>query len=164
MHRELIHVPLIISGPGVPHGLRVAGPVQLSDVFPTILSLASVSKPSVIDGLDLVPAWTSQSYPPGDRTVFAEADHNREVGDDTLRMIQKGRYKLIFEPSASTSWLYDLETDPGELRDLSSERPAVVESLLAELKALEGRQLEGVTPPPLTDDEIDELRSLGYIQ
>ena len=65
--------------------------------------------------------------------------------------------------------LYDLATDPRELRDLHAERPEVVarlRTLLAEHKAL-GRQAQERARPdlavkPFTADQIEELRKLGY--
>jgi arylsulfatase A-like enzyme len=39
-HREALHVPLILVGPGIPSGLRLTHVARLSELFPTILDLA----------------------------------------------------------------------------------------------------------------------------
>ena len=58
-YEEAIGVPLMISGPGVARGRRVAAPVANADLAPTILELARASPPAElarpIDGRALVP-------------------------------------------------------------------------------------------------------------
>ena len=49
------HIPLVISGPGVPHG--VSGyPAKLVDIAPTIETLLGLPVPSGVDGVVLSPA------------------------------------------------------------------------------------------------------------
>jgi hypothetical protein len=67
--------------------------------------------------------------------------------------------------------LYDLEADPAELRDLARSRPKVrkrLEALLAELAGgdpctiLRGAVRGGTSDAGLTEEEIRQLRALGY--
>ena len=48
-------VPLIIAAPGVPGGGHVATPVELLDLYPTLVELADVSQPAGLEGESLVP-------------------------------------------------------------------------------------------------------------
>jgi hypothetical protein len=45
LYQTLIHVPLILAGPGVPPGAKVSAPVSLVDVAPTVLSLMGLPVP-----------------------------------------------------------------------------------------------------------------------
>ena len=113
LHEEQIRVPLVIAAPGL--GPRIVHePVQLVDLFPTVLSLTStVSKPGV-DGQDLSPLL--EDGPEQDRAVFAALG--------VQRMIVRGRSKLIWDLQKGTGQLFDLKADPAELHELSHDQSA----------------------------------------
>jgi arylsulfatase A-like enzyme len=83
-----------------------------------------------------------------------------------LTSYQEGRYKLILSERGERE-LYDLEADPGELRDLTAELPAVADDLQAKIQRW---QAAGPTAAPVTAPvELDEktiqvLRDLGYVE
>ncbi len=56
-YAQVLHVPLIMICPGrIPEGRKIAAPVQLIDVFPTILDLLEINTdPLLIEGDSLVP-------------------------------------------------------------------------------------------------------------
>lgn len=49
--------------------------------------------------------------------------------------IEVGELKLVYDRSVQRYWLYDLEEDPYETRDLAAERPEELEAMQAELDA-----------------------------
>jgi len=51
--QEIIHVPLIIAGPGVPEGVVEHSWVGSFDILPTILAMTGVPVPDVVEGVDL---------------------------------------------------------------------------------------------------------------
>ncbi len=51
------------------------------------------------------------------------------------------RYKLIYDATRRRYLLYDLNEDPGEIRDISAEREDIVGSLAARLHAWRRAQL-----------------------
>ena len=53
---EVVRIPLVIAGPGVPAGAVREALAQNVDVTPTLLDLAGVPKPKGIQGLSLAPA------------------------------------------------------------------------------------------------------------
>lgn len=56
LHEELLRVPLVLRGPGVPAGQRVEAQVSLVDLAPTLLELLGLDAPAQdFDGTDLGP-------------------------------------------------------------------------------------------------------------
>ena len=56
LFEEALRVPLIVAAPGLPHpGAVVRAPVELLDVYPTIVELAGLAPPPDLDGQSLVP-------------------------------------------------------------------------------------------------------------
>ncbi len=54
MYEEIAGVPMILAGPGVPVGKRVATPVSHVDAFPTLLEIAGETMPAGFPGFSLV--------------------------------------------------------------------------------------------------------------
>ncbi len=111
LHEEQIRVPLVIAAPGI--GPRIVNdPVQLVDVFPTVLGLTSTVSQSATDGQDL--SYLLQDGPKQDRAVFAALG--------VQRMIVRGKSKLIWDLQKGNGQLFDLKADPAELHDLSQDQ------------------------------------------
>jgi arylsulfatase A-like enzyme len=163
MYSEMLDVPLILRGPGLPAGKRILGLAGLSDITPTVLVLAGVDVPKM-DGMDLTPTWEVGGAIPEDRLTFAEADH-RNAEEDIKRMVRVGDVKLIYDRLARRQELYDLSRDPSEHRDLATAEPETVQLLMRYLERYEaGEARDAVELPPLSQEELENLRSLGYLQ
>lgn len=161
MYRETLQVPLIIWGRGVPAGKRSSELVQLSDLLPTMLELAGIAPPPGVDGRSLVPTWSGGTL--GPRFAFAEADWRGEQLD-TFRMVRDADTKLIYNRLTEAVELYDLERDPFEQHDISQSDPQRVARLMEPLRAyLEDEQI-APDRPPLSEEEIETLRELGYLE
>ncbi len=159
-YQELLRVPLILGGGGLPAGLRIATPVSLTDLMPTLLGLLELPAPVGIDGRDLRALWESPEPAADERPLFAETSPMRE---DALRSVRMGRFKLIRDLRTDRVELYDLEADPVETRDLSAALPEVVDRLSSVLDDLLRRSVE---PEPLSElpkEAEARLRALGYL-
>jgi arylsulfatase A-like enzyme len=161
MYRETLHVPLIVWGHNIPAGTRSSELVQLSDLLPTLLELAGVASPPGVDGRSLVPTWRGGTL--GARFAFAEADWRGEQLD-TLRMVRDADTKLIYNRISRTTELYDLTRDPLEQRDISQHAPQRLERLMQPLRAYLVDEQSAPDRPPLSDEEIETLRALGYLE
>jgi arylsulfatase A-like enzyme len=163
MYGEMLGVPLILRGPGVPARVRVSGLVSLSDVLPTVLGLVGVAAPKT-DGMDLASTWDAGGAIPEDRPAFAEADHGN-AKEDIKRMVRVGNVKLIYDRLARRQELYDLGRDPSEHRDIAAADPDTVQLLMRQLERYEsGEARDAIELPPLSQEEMEHLRSLGYLQ
>ena len=111
-------VPLVVSAPGLFVPGRVAAPVSLVDVLPTLVELAggdAAALASPIDGRSLVPHLTRQG---GHDEVLGE--YLAEGAVAPLVMIRRGPWKYLHSP-ADPDQLYDLASDPEELINLAAE-------------------------------------------
>jgi arylsulfatase A-like enzyme len=144
-----IRVPLIIRWPGVVRpGVVCPQPVSSIDLFPTILEAARVPMPSdrVIDGVSLVPLLRSggQVQLPA-RELFWHFPHYRSQEIGPYSIVRDGRWKLIRWYEGPLLELYDLESDPGEARDLAQAMPDQVRRLNQRLTA--GLEAQGARLP-----------------
>jgi arylsulfatase A-like enzyme len=171
-YQELLHVPLIVRGPGVPAGVRIETPVSLVDVAPTILAAAGIEAPPGLEGMDLAPLWRGEPDAPFvDRYLYGEAPGGLVWQDiaagvaPVYRSVRKGRYKLVHEANHDTVALYDLASDPAEQHDVAVEHPEVVAELRAALEARTAAIGEAGSGPAaeLDPEEAERLRALGYI-
>lgn len=121
--------PLIFAGPGVPNG-RTDALAQMHDLFPTLCDLTGVPIPDGVDGLSLAPVIRGSKAKVRD-SVFG-------VYKDVQRMVREQRWKLIWYPKAERFQLFDVISDPWEMRDLSKD-PAHA-SRLNQMKQLLSRQ------------------------
>jgi arylsulfatase A-like enzyme len=159
-YQELLHVPLILAGPGVPQGMRIAAPVSLVDVMPTALDLLGIPAPEGMDGRSLRPLWEGGADEDG-RLLLAETG---PMEDDALRSLRRGHLKLIVDSRTGARHLYDLAADPGETRDLAAERAADVAELSEQLEELSRPRREPTLLPEPTPEMQEHLRALGYIE
>jgi arylsulfatase A-like enzyme len=171
LYDELMRVPLVLRGPGVPAGLEVERPVSLVDLAPTLLDLAGVGAGSrELDGTSLAPLLRGDPGPE-DVPVFLEVDYlGVEIGIPGLKTTRKkgvvlGDLKLVRDDRSGEIELYDLASDPLERRDLAEERPERARELLAVLErhlaALSGRA-RAAEETAFTPEELSDLRDLGY--
>ena len=159
--QEIVHVPFVMRGWQVPRGVRIATPVSLIDVLPTILAAAGVPASGTVDGADLAPLLRGQTIP--DRYLAFGADHNY-TPPNTAFAVRHGAFKLHFDRASGKTALYDLSADPGEHTNVADRHPEVVADLRAHLR------LPGVGPTPqgtastFTPEQLERLRSLGYLR
>ncbi len=170
-YEEMIHVPLIMHGPGIPKSKRIKKVASLVDIMPTILSLQGIAPPASLDGIDLSVLWRESKSALPQRYVFAEASKGAAVpkennpGFDIKRAVRHPRYKLHYDRQTKQVQLYDLRLDPAEKVDVASEHPALVDSMFSQLKEFMNiKSQSGTTLKPLSPEEIQRLKSLGYMK
>jgi arylsulfatase A-like enzyme len=142
LYREQVHVPLILSGPGVPAGQRIVDQVRTADLAPTLLDLAGVeSIEGRIDGESLVSRIAGESG--GDLWAYGEqingydfnAAMRKHRPDATfLYMVSDGEWKLVYKPTMpEMSELFHVAVDPKERRNVIADNPEQVVRLLGDL-------------------------------
>ncbi len=180
LNTETMHVPLVFLAPGrVEAARRIAEPVGLIDIAPTLAELAGIHGAyDGVQGVSLANVVLGKSDPEP-RPVFSELDARMascEVQESgafkrcpyAAVALRDTEYTYIESAAEGTRELYDVATDPGELHDLSADLPQVVERYAAEV----ARFRAGLATPPSPEDAVravdrateDNLRALGYIE
>jgi len=115
LYDHSVHVPLVMSGPGVPAGERRGALCYLSDIYPTLCDLAGVAVPDTVEGQSLVPVLRDPKGAVRDTMLFAYRHLHRAAQD--------ARWKLIeyVVDGVRTTQLFDLEADPFELTNLAGD-------------------------------------------
>jgi arylsulfatase A-like enzyme/thioredoxin-like negative regulator of GroEL len=157
-----IRVPFLLRAPGrLPEGARIAEPVSLVDMFPTILALARITAPPGVEGTDLAAVVSGRKAP--SRPIYAESYLPRlQFRFSELTMLRRGALKYIDAPSPE---IYDLLADPQEARDLHGARPEEQPLALALAAFRESADPAAAARAKGALDPESEarLRSLGYV-
>jgi len=124
-------VPLMISGPDIASGVRVARPVELTDLFPTLCELGGAPVPEGLDGLSLAPLLGGDAS--GYRRRYARSELLTPLKQTAFRMARDGRWKYVEFPEAPPR-LFDMVNDPEEATDLLASGPAPGDCPLEDLR------------------------------
>jgi arylsulfatase A-like enzyme len=136
----VLAVPLIVSGAELSHD----GPLIRSEDLFRILQRLVGSGPQPES--DLLPD-----------EIF--------VTEMAYRTYRRGSWKSYSGRFDGSFHLVDLETDPGELRDVVAKNPVVAESHRKRVDALTARLAAPDAPLHEIDErQLDRLRSLGYVE
>jgi iduronate 2-sulfatase len=133
-------VPLMIHAPGRRSG-NAATPVELMDLFPTLVELAGLEQPSGLMGKSLVPALEN---PETDLGMPAISQYKRKGAYGYSMRTARYRYTEWVMPDGRIPYrdLYDLQEDPGETLNIG-DKPENAE-LMDELAALLRRHGAGL--------------------
>ena len=157
LDEEATRIPLIIRGPGLPAGARRDVPVQLVDVFGYLARSAGVAIEPGLDSRDF-----------SDRRAVV-IEHRPGAQDALPSSYPRGDlsalilwpFKYVEGPSTAGA-LFDLDQDPGELRNLAGQEPAQAKAMSLLLRELAGApSAPRVAPDPAT---AERLRALGYLR
>lgn len=171
LYNELLQVPLIIAGSPI-GSRRIAEPVSLIDVMPTLLDLAAIPRECVgPQAVSLVPGGTLS---PG-RALYASGTL---YGPEAYCLIGKeyklicrsrdeqGKWKLSGPKMPAGYQLFDLKRDPGEQHDCMATvnvPPDFDEQLAAYMRT--PRRTASPRSVHVGGEEMRrQLESLGYVQ
>lgn len=194
-------IPLLFVWPGkIEGGRRIDQPVSMIDVLPTLLDLAGLPQPDVLQGHSLAPLLRGESteLPPvildefrvdettgewignleiidGRWGASLEVSPVKEGADPTLgrhAVPAGGRWGAVhpYFDTVPRLLLYDLEKDPFALKAVNADHPDLVRHYTSILEkqwqahqAL-GTQFSSADAAPLTQEQLEQLRNLGYIR
>jgi arylsulfatase A-like enzyme len=136
-----IRVPFFIRWPGnLKAGHEVLQIAAHIDLAPTLLEACGIQKPANVtfDGVSLWALLTGARVRWPERTLFFQW-HRGDVPElHRAFAVRSSRFKLVQALGAGEKWsgkkvfeLFDIENDPSESRDLSSDRPELMKKLLA---------------------------------
>jgi len=142
-------------------------PVQarLIDVPPTLLAMLGAEIPPEWQGVSLLPQILAESREYNE-PVVAEGV---KTGHWQIALYEKGWKLLVIRNPEKERKLYRIDTDPLEQEDLSGQHPDIVEKMVAQLQEIqqeneEWRSMESPEIVPLSEEQAQQLRALGYIK
>ncbi len=162
LYDELIRIPLVLVGPGIPAGKGIEQQVRLIDVMPTILDICRIKEPRDIAGISLLPLLTGNATD-WEQIAFAEADkENEEL--DIFRAVRTGTHKFYFNRLTGDEYLFDLTLDPTEKIDILEDEPELGEMHREMLKEWMNTKKGNPKKIAFQEHEKELLRSLGYLK
>lgn len=137
-----IREPMIVKWPGVAkeNSIRKT-PVIIEDFFPSILEMAGISQPQVIqtvDGKSFVPLLKNSGEKEADRALLFHYPNkwipqptDEHLGLNYYSALRYGKWKLVYSIRYQTFELYDLSKDIREERNLAGQNRDMVKKLAA---------------------------------
>ena len=189
LNESIIRIPLIVHYPDMfPPGTQHDYPVQLTDIFPTLLQITGIDRgryPSQGKSLlgrnsgTQLPVLSEYYYP---KQVLEGMDKKGLIKQDGKKRPidrHKRRIKALINKDMKLIWgsdgkheLYDLSKDPGEKENLINreEYSKTVKELLNMLNTLvkqydlKMQKSGSVKKEDLDEDTLNNLKSLGYVR
>lgn len=121
MFEESLAMPFLIRWPGViKPGTRSKALIQNLDYAPTFLDVAGVEIPADMQGASLLPLLKNEGMAPNG---WRDAIYYSYSGEQTHQVaahdgVRNDRYKLFHLPKTGEWQLFDLQTDPMEMRSI----------------------------------------------
>lgn len=160
LYDELLHVPLMIAGPGIAGPRRDHVQAQGIDLLPTLAALLGIPRPDGALGHDLL-----RSRP--DEPAFAHTAlfprPDGERGD--LLAWRTPERKVIHEPAATRSESYDLTADPTERANRYASDPQAAPAVAALRRHFDTARATttAIAGPSAPASLRDRLTALGYL-
>lgn len=182
LYQELIHSVLVMWNPRLlPQPRRVAEPVQLIDIMPTVLEMAGAQIPATAEGQSLVPLLKGRRFTRTGALMSSKLalPHAKPAGGvpenltDSFARISP-EWKLIYRAQARRAGLkevelYDRHADRADRNDVAAQHPDIAAKMKGEVDQWIGaqKQVKLKLGPggsrPLDTQTIERLRSLGYL-
>ena len=168
LFENVVRVPALFVGQGVPAGRCISGQVESVDLLPTVYELLGFSGEAdpgflTMDGHSLIPRW--QETMPHKPFTYSETRH-RGVN---LVMGRSQQHKLIQDRVNDRAWLFDLQQDPGEHTNILKQQPEIGQQLTDALMQFEATHSQSAPPTvPASAAETaavrQRLQQLGYVE
>lgn len=142
LYPELLRVPLILAGPGLPRGARVDTPVSNRHLAPSLAALAGASFENLTGSIDLLTPAAVTAQPVYFSTQTGFWNGRRDVA---LFGLREGGWELHWAPEGA-AWgatetgaegdvrLFCVSEDPEQHDDLAAEQPKRVAEMLRTLR------------------------------
>jgi len=123
MYEDSIRIPMLMHCPElIKSGLKVSELIQNIDIAPTVLELAGIEKPKLMDGHSMVPLLKENKVKWKDEIYYEYYWERPFPHTPTVFGIRTKKYKYItYHGIWDTDELYDIKNDPNEMNNLINE-------------------------------------------
>ena len=165
VYSQVVQVPLVVAAPGrLPTQKRIATPVQLHDLYDTLLDLANIEAQTPYS---LVPVIEGASRP---GPILAKAYASRPWVDGfdgrfshDWTLYREGEWALV-SSSAGKRELFHVSSDPGMTKDLSAVESERVRSMSVRADQSFPESASDGSKIQMSSEMIEELKALGYLE
>ncbi len=134
---ETIHIPIVLRyPPRLPKGKLIDVRVRSTDIVPTVLDLFDLPQ-APMSGRSLLPVVVGVERE--DRAVVSEGRGHRALLSGTFHYLQYDRPPAVTTPPPGPL-LFDLSADPGERRNVITERPDIAARMRDQLLTGAGQE------------------------
>ena len=180
LYEEVINVPLMVSLPDKSVPLSpIAETVETRDIYNLLVQYADLPQDDA-----LAPSTLLAHMEAGHVVASSEREAelatpsyafstvwlpNARIGSGKrvqLASLRTNQWKLIFDVGRGRHFLFDMEADPGELKNLASEAQPELARMRAQLDAWLAKMIDGYKPlasGSMDQQTINELEALGYL-
>lgn len=148
-HESSIRVPCIIRGGNFVSGFKVEHLISLADIAPTMLGVAGIDIPPVMEGRDLSLALDAQEWDENVLVQISESETGRALRTPRWKYAMVSPHSDPNKDAGSLTWvesqLYDLENDPFESRNLIAD--PTLESARIELRKIITEKMTAIGEP-----------------
>jgi arylsulfatase A-like enzyme len=169
-HWPNLRIPLILRGPGIPAGRRVAAGASIVDVLPTLLDLLGLAPLPGAEGRTLTGTWAGHDgadrlrFAIGERPTALTKKGRHHYNHPLMISAQNGAAKAVYDFGDGNLRYYDLRGDRMEEKPLAQPpvemRPPLGRQLSDWYQDLTKYEEDG---GELTPEDVDQLKSLGYL-
>ena len=126
-HDQILHVPLVMAGPGIPEGVRIRSFSENVDIVPTLIELLGLDDMGAeIDGKSLVTLMRDPDASPVREYVFA-----KWVGVPFGYIIRSRAFKYEYYPGENREHLWKVPDNNGARVDLREREAAALRKMRA---------------------------------
>ena len=146
LYEPVVRIPLLIFEPERKKRLDINTTTSAVDLLPTLMHITGQTPPDWIEGI-ILPPFNSSTPDPDQKVYILRAmknDQDKPLTEPISMTMTKGRYKIHYYAGYpemtkkgydEITYLFDIESDPEELVDLSGTHKDVAAELLNEIKA-----------------------------
>ena len=162
LYEELLHVPLLIRLPRHRGGARVAAPVDTAGLFDTVAAIMGCDPPPFTQCKGLLPPDRIPGRYP---RLFAATECNAPEAEARWACVFEPPFKYIRDMGGDRCFLFRLDRDPGEHRDLASALSTEAERLRKVLEAWYADTAAAFPGEwqPFTREMEKGFETLGYV-
>lgn len=155
MYECSIRMPLIVRGPGITPGRRTDELVYQHNMYATTCELAGIPIPRTVEFPSIAPLLRGEDRPVYDAVFSYYKGYQR--------MTRTKTHKIIVYPQIQRVQVFDIENDPWEMHDLSTDPSAagLKKDLMQRLKEFQkelGDKLDLAHPAPVVDTALESYQ------
>ena len=174
LYEEIVRVPFLIRFPRDEFaGTRIASPVSLVDLLPTLAAHLGQKPEPKTGGINLLPLIRGgRAAPDAPRVVAVRINRKKyyrpshELRGDMNIALRHGKWKGIWNVERGSFELYDLGRDPGEKSNVAETQKDVADAMVKFAKGWLRDQVRGtaaVSTRPHDREIESNLREMGYL-